>query len=102
MSKHIFDALFSVIEERHASMTEGSYTTKLFSAGVPKIAQKVGEEAVETVIEAMRGDKALLVEESADLLFHLMVLWQACGVKPDDVWQVMQARRSKKSFSNEP
>jgi phosphoribosyl-ATP pyrophosphohydrolase len=102
MSKHIFDALFSVIEERHASMTEESYTTKLFSAGVPKIAQKVGEEAVETVIEAMRGDKALLVEESADLLFHLMVLWQACGVKPDDVWQVMQARRSKKSFSNEP
>ena len=88
------DRLYEVIASRKGADPETSYTARLFEKGMPKIAQKVGEEAVETVIEGMRGDKDRLISESADLLYHLNVLWAAAGVRPEDVWTEL-AKRGK-------
>jgi phosphoribosyl-ATP pyrophosphohydrolase len=82
------DRLYKAILDRRGADPETSYTAKLFSRGRAKIAQKLGEEAVETVIEAMSGDTERLAEESADLL----VLWADAGLKPDDVYAVLAAR----------
>lgn len=88
----ILDRLFAVVESRRGGDVGSSYTAQLLAAGTPKIAQKVGEEALETVVEALasRGDK--LAEESADLLYHLLVLWAAKGVRPEEVWSVLAGR----------
>ena len=77
--------LQSVIQGRHATMPEGSYTTKLFTKGVNKIAQKVGEEAVETVIEATTGNRDRYIYEVSDLIYHLLVLNEQMGVTLDDL-----------------
>jgi phosphoribosyl-ATP pyrophosphohydrolase len=77
--------LWRVIESRRGGDPDTSYTAKLFARGNTKIAQKLGEEAVEAVIEGVRGDRAALIGESADVLYHLLVLWAAIGVSPDDV-----------------
>ena len=69
-----------------------SNTARLFAKDTDKIAQKVGEEAVETVIEGVRGRKKDLALESADLLYHLLVLWADRGLKPQDVWDTLAAR----------
>ncbi len=71
--------LQAVIQQRHQEMPEGSYTTYLFNKGVNKIAQKVGEEAVETVIEAVDGNHERLLYEASDLIYHLLVLMEATG-----------------------
>ncbi len=71
--------LQAVIRQRHEEMPEGSYTSYLFNKGVNKIAQKVGEEAVETVIEAVAGNHERLVYEASDLVYHLLVLLEAAG-----------------------
>lgn len=73
------------IERRHHDMPEDSYTTSLFKKGVNKMAQKVGEEAVETVIEATNGTNEQLIYESSDLLYHLIVLLTAKGLSIEDV-----------------
>jgi phosphoribosyl-ATP pyrophosphohydrolase len=88
----VIGRLFVTIESRKGADPETSYTAKLFSRGRAKIAQKVGEEAVETVIEAMRGDRDKIVSESADLLYHLMVLWADAGLTPDDIWAKLETR----------
>lgn len=88
----ILDRLFAVIESRRGGDAESSYTAKLLAGGTEKIAQKVGEEAVETVIEALRAGDGKLAEESADLLYHLLVLWADKGVRPEDVWTVLAGR----------
>ena len=90
---HILDELYAVIESRRGADPDSSYTAKLFEGGAAKIAQKVGEEAVETLIEAMRGDKQRLAAESADLLYHLLVLWADQKLPPDAVWQALGERR---------
>jgi len=84
--------LFAVIESRRGADPESSYTAKLFSRGREKIAQKLGEEAVESVIAALSGDKAALTGESADLLYHLLVLWADAGLDPADVWAELARR----------
>lgn len=73
------------IEKRHQEMPEGSYTTKLFRDGVNKIAQKVGEEALETVIEACNGTNDKLTYEASDLMYHLLVLLTSKGMRIEDV-----------------
>ncbi len=88
----VIDRLFETIEARRSSSSGSSYTAKLFDAGRAKIAQKVGEEAVEVVIEAVRDDPSALAQESADLLYHLLVLWADIGLEPDDVYHVLQTR----------
>ena len=89
----VLDALYKVIESRRGADPESSHTTKLFSRGLDKICQKVGEEAVETVIEGANGRKEGVVNESADLLYHLLVLWAASGVKPAEVWAALEGRK---------
>ena len=79
------DRLWEVIIARRGSDPLISYTARLFSRGRAKIAQKLGEEAVEAVIEGITGDPVKLVGESADLLYHLFVLWADVGVAPADV-----------------
>jgi phosphoribosyl-ATP pyrophosphohydrolase len=90
---HILDELYAVIESRKGADPNTSRTAQLFHRGVAKIAQKVGEEAVETVIEGMRGDTVRLAEESADLLYHLLVLWADQDLKPEAVWTALAKRR---------
>ena len=89
----ILDRLYQRVASRKGADPTTSYTAKLFSKGRPKIAQKVGEEAVETVIEALGGDKDALASESADLLYHLLVLWADAGLKPEEVWAKLAARQ---------
>jgi phosphoribosyl-ATP pyrophosphohydrolase len=79
------DRLWRTIQLRRDADPQSSYTARLFARGRTKIAQKLGEEAVETVIEGVGDDAAALVGESADLLYHLLVLWAAAGVSPTDV-----------------
>jgi phosphoribosyl-ATP pyrophosphohydrolase len=87
------DRLYQAILSRRGGDPETSYTAKLFMRGRAKIAQKLGEEAVETVIEAMKdGEPAKLAAESADLLYHLLVLWADAGLKPAEVYDVLAAR----------
>ena len=88
----MLDRLFAVLAARRGADPEISYTAKLLKAGTAKIAQKLGEEAVEAVIEAVRGDRQRLIGESADLLYHLLVLWADAGVAPEEVWRVLEGR----------
>ena len=81
-----------VIQQRFSVPKEGSYIQSLIDKGLPKIAQKVGEEGVEVVIEAMRDEPQLFLEESADLLFHYLILLRAKGVDLNEVLGVLQAR----------
>jgi phosphoribosyl-ATP pyrophosphohydrolase/phosphoribosyl-AMP cyclohydrolase len=87
--------LQSIIKNRKENPTEESYVSELFRKGINKIAQKVGEEAVETVIEAKDNNDNLFLNESADLLFHLMVLLEAKGKGIEDVVSVLRAREKK-------
>ena len=80
------------INKRKQEMPEGSYTTKLFTEGINKIAQKVGEEALETVIEAINGTKDHLVYEASDLLYHLLVMLADKGLRIEDVAAELQKR----------
>jgi len=81
-----------LIAQRERDRPEGSYTTRLFEAGIKRISQKVGEEGVETALAATSGDIEELVNESADLLYHLLVLLRASGLTLADVTAVLQAR----------
>ncbi|HEX3417646.1 MAG TPA: phosphoribosyl-ATP diphosphatase, partial [Stellaceae bacterium] len=76
------DRLWQVIQSRRGADPQTSYTARLFSRGRAKIAQKLGEEAIEAVIEGVGNNPAALVGESADLLYHLLVLWAAAGISP--------------------
>lgn len=86
------DRLEAVIAERRGASADSSYVASLFAKGREKIAQKVGEEATETVIAALSGDPANLTSEAADLLFHLMVLLAEGSVSIDDVLAELDRR----------
>jgi phosphoribosyl-ATP pyrophosphohydrolase len=77
--------LWATIEARRGASADTSYTAKLLAAGPAAAARKLGEESLEAVIEAVKGDAAALTRESADLLYHLLVLWAASGLSPTDV-----------------
>ena len=85
MPEDILDRLDATIRARRAAPGDGSYTAQLFARGRPRIAQKLGEEAVETVIAAMGADPAAIVPEAADLLYHLLVLLADAGLTLADV-----------------
>ena len=82
------------IDKRHEEMPEGSYTTSLFQSGVNKMAQKVGEEAVETVIEACNGTNERLIYEGSDLLYHLIVVLTSKGYRIEDLARELKERHS--------
>jgi phosphoribosyl-ATP pyrophosphohydrolase/phosphoribosyl-AMP cyclohydrolase len=84
--------LEAVIERRSQDSPEDSYTARLLQRGINKVAQKVGEEAVETVIEALGDNRELLLEESADLMYHFLVLLKAKGVRLSEVEAVLKGR----------
>src|SRR6478609_6297831 len=90
--EHVLDRLYDVIDSRKGADPDTSYTARLFSRGRQQIAKKLGEEAVETLIEGIRGDKPKLVGESADMLYHLLTLWAATNVKPKAVWTELARR----------
>lgn len=78
-------SLARLVRQRHREMPEGSYTTRLFIKGVKKIAQKVGEEATESIIEAVDGNRDRFAYEASDLVFHLLVLLEEMGLSPEDI-----------------
>jgi len=91
-SAAILEELFTVVTGRKDADPETSYTARLYAKGIKKIAQKLGEEAVETVVAAVAESDERLVRESADLLYHLLVLWSAKGIAPDAVWTELERR----------
>ncbi|HKY95203.1 MAG TPA: phosphoribosyl-ATP diphosphatase [Kiloniellales bacterium] len=92
MAEHVLDKLFAVINERRGADPSESYTAKLLSKGPPRIAKKLGEEAVEVALAGVVENKEAVVTESADLLYHLLVLWAARKIEPADVWEALTER----------
>ena len=90
----VLDGLWDVIEaRRRAGDVQHSHSARLLARGTAKVAQKLGEEAVECVIEAATGNRAATVLESADLLYHLVVVWVDAGIRPEEVWTELRRRQ---------
>lgn len=88
----VIERVFAVIQSRRDGDPKQSYVAKQFARGRAKIAQKIGEEAAETVIAAIQDDKREIVAESTDLLFHMLMLWADAGIKPTDVFAELARR----------
>ncbi len=88
----VMDRLWQVVMDRRTADPNTSHSARLLSRGMAKVAQKFGEEAVECLIEAVAGNPAALVAESADVLYHLIVIWVAAGIEPDAVWAELTRR----------
>jgi phosphoribosyl-ATP pyrophosphohydrolase len=91
-NSEVLDRLYQVVLDRRKADPDKSYIAKRLQQGTAKIAQKVGEEAVETVIAAMRKDKKEIIGESADLLFHWLLLLADAGIHPKDVMDELERR----------
>lgn len=89
----ILDELFALIQDRQQAQPEDSYTVRLLQEGVARVAQKVIEEAGESALAAVQGEREALAGEVADLLYHTLVLLAAGGSRPQEVWDVLRARR---------
>ena len=94
-NNHALDRLFATIAARKTADAGSSYSAKLLKDGVERCAKKFGEEAVEAAIAAVSGKKDATIAESADVLYHLLVLWAACGIKPEDVYGALAAREGR-------
>lgn len=94
-SFNYLDTLVATIAARVGGDPKLSHTAKLLKRGPARIAKKVGEEAVEVAISAAQGQREEVIAESADLLFHLMVLWQSMGIAPADVMTELAAREAQ-------
>ena len=90
-SNQVLERLFETIKSRKSANPTSSYTASLFAAGMPEISKKVGEEAIE-IITAGLSKSGSVASESADLLYHLLVLWAAADIKPSDVWSELEKR----------
>jgi phosphoribosyl-ATP pyrophosphohydrolase len=88
----VLERLYATIAARKTADQGSSYTAKLLHQGRTVIAKKMGEEAVETAIAAVAKDSDAVVAESADLIYHLLVLWADCGVEPEEVWSKLASR----------
>ena len=88
----VLDRLWSVVMSRRTADPAVSHSARLLSRGTAKVAQKFGEESVECLIEAVAGNRDAVVAESADVLYHLIVLWVACGIRPVEVWDELKRR----------
>jgi phosphoribosyl-ATP pyrophosphohydrolase len=88
----VMDRLWSVVMSRRSADPAVSHSARLLSRGTAKVAQKFGEEAVECLIEAVAGNRDALIAESADVLYHLIVLWVSAEVGPDEVWDELRRR----------
>jgi phosphoribosyl-ATP pyrophosphohydrolase len=92
VAEHTLDRLFATILERRGADPAESYTAKLLHKGPQRIAKKLGEEAIEVALAGVGENKEAVVSESADLLYHLLVLWVARKVAPEDVWKALTER----------
>ena len=88
----VLDRLWKVVMTRRDADPAMSHSARLLSRGMPKVAQKFGEEAVECVIEAVSGNTTALIAESADVLYHLLVVWVCAGVDPSKIWAELERR----------
>ena len=88
----VLERLYEVIAGRRDGDRESSYTARLFADGRGTIARKTGEEAIETIVAALGNDRTAVSKESADLLYHLLVLWADTGVEPAEVWTELARR----------
>ncbi len=88
----VLDRLWSVVMSRRTADPSVSHSARLLSRGTTKVAQKFGEESVECLIEAVAGNRDAVVAESADVLYHLIVLWVASGIRPEEVWEELKRR----------
>jgi phosphoribosyl-ATP pyrophosphohydrolase len=93
--EHVLDRLYAVIAARKSADPDTSYTAKLLSQGVERCAKKFGEESLETALAAVSGNKQAVIAESADALYHLLVLWAALGITPDEVALALAAREGR-------
>ena len=91
--------LYEAVLARHGQNPASSRTAKLLAAGRARMARKLGEEAIEVAIDAARGDRAAVVSESADLIYHLVVLWSDMGIAPADVWGEMTRREAAQGIA---
>ncbi len=92
MEKHVLNQLFETLEDRKNTDPKDSYVASLYAKGTGFIGNKVIEEAVETIVEAHKNDPEKLKTESADLLFHLMVLWAHISITPEDIYDILEKR----------
>jgi phosphoribosyl-ATP pyrophosphohydrolase len=88
----VLDRLWTVVMSRRTANPSVSHSARLLSRGPAKVAQKFGEEAVECLIEAVAGNRDAVVAESADVLYHLIVLWVASDIRPEEVWEELKRR----------
>ncbi len=100
MSEHPIDRLYAQVKLRKTADPSKSYTAKLLNEGVAKCAKKVGEEGVEVALAAVVGDKRERICESADLLYHLSVLWVAADIDPADVFAELGAREGRSGLDD--
>ena len=98
-SGEILDRLFDVIDGKRQADPEKSYTAQLLAGAPEEPARKLCEEATETLIEALRSDSEALAQESADLLYHLLVVWVAAGLQPSQIWSVLAKRQGLSGLS---
>jgi phosphoribosyl-ATP pyrophosphohydrolase len=88
----VLNRLWVIIENRKNADPDISHSARLLARGTARVAQKLGEEAVECLIEAIAGNRDGLIGESADVLYHLLVTWVDAGIRPEEVWQALQQR----------
>jgi len=96
---HPIDLLYATIVARKRASSKNSYTAQLLKRGVAQCAKKLGEEGVEAALAAVSGRKKAIVDESADVLYHLLVMWVACGVKPGAVYGALEGRRKRSGLA---
>jgi phosphoribosyl-ATP pyrophosphohydrolase len=92
VTAEVLDRLWNVVFSRRDADPAISHSARLMSRGTAKVAQKFGEEAVECLIEAVSGNRQALIGESADVLYHLIVIWVNAGIRPDEIWAELQRR----------
>lgn len=97
--EHALDRLYATLQQRRKADPGESYTAKLLARGPEKIAKKLGEEGVEAALAGACGSKEELVAESADLLYHLALMWAARGVAPADVWEALDRRAGRSGLA---
>jgi phosphoribosyl-ATP pyrophosphohydrolase len=99
MNEHPIDQLFETIVSRKNARISKSYTAQLLKRGVAQCAKKLGEEGVEAALAAVGGKKKEIVAESADVLYHLLVVWAATGVKPKAVYDALKMRGARSGLA---
>jgi phosphoribosyl-ATP pyrophosphohydrolase len=99
MTEHPIDELFATIVAGKNARASKSYTAQLLKRGIAQCAKKLGEEGVEAALAAVGGKKKEIVAESADVLYHLLVMWAATGIKPAAVYKELDARRSRSGLA---